>query len=129
MSCTECKYAPKTYEEFCIAQSNPREYCPDAFTGKSSLCELYTDTKGGFDEDKKKFLELINMTDKNIKKDIDYIESRVAEESCKGKSRLTEVKEQRKDSEFSAAKERQITELAILNDTLALIYDYISEKK
>jgi hypothetical protein len=55
MSCTECKYAPKTYEEFCIAQSNPREYCPDAFTGKSSLCELYTDTKGDFDEDKKKW--------------------------------------------------------------------------
>lgn len=129
MSCTECKYAPKTYEEYCIAQSNPREYCPDAFTGKSSLCELYTDTKGNFDDDKKKFLELINMTDKNIKKDIDYIESMVAEGSRKCKSRLTEVREQRKDSEFSAAKERQIAELAILNDTLALIYDYISEKK
>lgn len=129
MSCKNCKFAPRTYEEYCIAQSNPREYCADAFTGKSSLCELYTDTKGDFDEDKKKFLELINMTDKNIKKDIDYIDSRVIEESCKGKSRLTEVKEERKDYEFSATKERQIAELAILNDTLALIYDYISEKK
>ncbi len=38
MSCTECKYAPKTYEEYCIAQSNPREYCPDAFTILSHLC-------------------------------------------------------------------------------------------
>lgn len=46
MSCTGCKYAPKTYEEYCIAQSNPREYCPDAFTDRSSLCELYTDAKG-----------------------------------------------------------------------------------
>lgn len=41
MSCTECKYAPKTYEEFCIAQSNPGEYCHDAFTALAPLCKYY----------------------------------------------------------------------------------------
>lgn len=129
MSCKNCRFAPKTYEEYCIAQDCPGLYCADAYTNKSPLCGLYTDTKGDFDEDKKKFLELINMTDKNIKKDIDYIESMVAEESCKGKSRLTEVKEERKDYEFNLVEEKKVAELAILNDTLALIYDYISEKK
>lgn len=105
MSCTECKYAPRTYEEYCIAQSNPGEYCLDAFTGKSSLCKLYTDTKGNYDEDKKKLHK---------------------EEY---KSRFDEVKEERKDYEFNLVEEKKVAELAILNDTLALIYDYISEKK
>jgi hypothetical protein len=72
------------------------------------------------------------MTDEDIKVLSAYIESRKSGQEShkeKHKSRFDEVKEQRKDSEFSAAKERQITELAILNDSLALIYDYISEKK
>lgn len=69
------------------------------------------------------------MTEEDIKKTIDYIESWVPEESCKGKSRLTEVEEERKDYEFNLVEEKKVAELAILNDTLALIYDYISEKK
>lgn len=72
------------------------------------------------------------MTEEDIRILNAYIESKKNEQKShkeEYKSRLTEVREQRKDSEFSAAKERQIAELAILNDTLALIYDYISEKK
>ena len=42
MSCKQCEYAPKTYEEYCIGQSNPSIYCPDAYTEKSHLCN-----KGG----------------------------------------------------------------------------------
>lgn len=45
------------------------------------------------------------------------------------KSRFDEVKEERKDYEFNLVEEKKVAELAILNDTLALIYDYISEKK
>lgn len=41
MSCNECVYAPKTYEEFCIAQRSPSLYCPDANTEKSYLCGNY----------------------------------------------------------------------------------------
>lgn len=41
MSCRECKNSPKTYEEYCIAQSNPSIYCPDAYTEKSYLCGNY----------------------------------------------------------------------------------------
>ena len=41
MSCKECKYSPKSYEEYCIAQSNPKEYCSDAYTEKSYLCSEY----------------------------------------------------------------------------------------
>lgn len=72
------------------------------------------------------------MTEEDIRILNAYIESKKNEQKLnkeEHKSRLDEVREQRKDSEFSAAKERQIAELAILNDTLALIYDYISEKK
>lgn len=72
------------------------------------------------------------MTEEDIRILNSYIESKKSEQKShkeEHKSRLTEIREQRKDSEFSAAKERQIAELAILNDTLALIYDYISEKK
>lgn len=45
------------------------------------------------------------------------------------KSRFDDVKEERKDYEFNLVEEKKVAELAILNDTLALIYDYISEKK
>lgn len=69
------------------------------------------------------------MTIEDLKKQVDYIESMGAEGPCKGKSRLTEVKEERKDYEFNLVEEKKVAELAILNDTLALIYDYISEKK
>jgi len=41
MSCTECKYAPRSYEEYCIAQDNPGEYCHDAFTALAHLCKCY----------------------------------------------------------------------------------------
>lgn len=44
-------------------------------------------------------------------------------------SRFDDVKEERKDYEFNLVEEKKVAELAILNDTLALIYDYISEKK
>ena len=41
MSCKECENSPKTYEEYCIGQSNPSMYCPDAYTEKSYLCGNY----------------------------------------------------------------------------------------
>ena len=41
MSCEECIYSPKTYEEYCLGQSNPSKYCPDAYTEKSHLCGNY----------------------------------------------------------------------------------------
>lgn len=41
MSCKECIYSPKTYEEYCIGKSNPNIYCPDAYTEKSYLCGNY----------------------------------------------------------------------------------------
>lgn len=41
MGCNECIYSPKTYEEYCISQSNPDVYCPDAYTEKSYLCGNY----------------------------------------------------------------------------------------
>ena len=41
MSCEECKYSPKTYEEYCIRQSNPSMFCPDAYTEKAHLCNNY----------------------------------------------------------------------------------------
>lgn len=41
MSCEECPYSPKTYEEYCIGQSNSSMYCPDAYTEKSHLCGNY----------------------------------------------------------------------------------------
>lgn len=44
-------------------------------------------------------------------------------------TRLVAVREERKDYEFNLVEEKKVAELAILNDTLALIYDYISEKK
>lgn len=44
MSCKECEYSPKTYEEYCIGQTNPSIYCPDAYTKKSHLCGNYEDT-------------------------------------------------------------------------------------
>ena len=42
MSCKECEYAPKTYDEFCISKRNYSGYCcPDAYTEKSHLCGNY----------------------------------------------------------------------------------------
>ena len=38
VTCKDCKNSPKTYEEYCIGQSNPDIYCPDAYTDKSHLC-------------------------------------------------------------------------------------------
>ena len=103
MSCKNCKFAPKTYEEYCIAQDCPGLYCADAYTNKSPLCGLYTDTNGDYDEDEKTLYG--------------------------SQSRLETVREERKDYEFNLVEEKKVAELAILNDTLALIYDYISEKK
>lgn len=52
MSCRECENSPKTYEEYCIAQSNPSIYCPDAYTEKSYLCGNY-DVEESEDEEGK----------------------------------------------------------------------------
>lgn len=41
MSCNKCIYAPKTYEEYCMAQRSPSLFCPDANTEKSYLCGNY----------------------------------------------------------------------------------------
>ena len=41
MSCSKCKYSPKTYEEYCIWQRNSSVFCPDAYTEKSYLCGNY----------------------------------------------------------------------------------------
>ena len=43
MSCKECEYAPKTYEEFWLSKQNyfPSYCCPDAYTEKSHLCGNY----------------------------------------------------------------------------------------
>ena len=38
MTCQECKYAPKTYAEYCMALRNPTVYCPDAYTEVAHLC-------------------------------------------------------------------------------------------
>lgn len=72
------------------------------------------------------------MTEEDIRILNSYIESKKNEQKLnkeEHKSRLNEVREQRKDSEFNLVEEKKVAELAILNDTLALIYDYISEKK
>ncbi len=72
------------------------------------------------------------MTEEDIKVLNAYIESKKNEQKShkeEYKSRLDEVKEERKDYEFNLVEEKKVAELAILNDTLALIYDYISEKK
>jgi hypothetical protein len=45
MICKKCKYSPKTYGEYCIAQSNPNIYCPDAYTEKASFCGNYDKLK------------------------------------------------------------------------------------
>ena len=50
MSCWDCKYAPKTYEEYCMCKSKPDIYCPDAFTEVSHLCGNYdTAIQGAYD--------------------------------------------------------------------------------
>ena len=41
MSCKECKYSPKTYEEYCMRQDGSNIYCPDAYTEISYLCGNY----------------------------------------------------------------------------------------
>lgn len=41
MGCKNCKYSPSTYEEYCIAQSNPDVFCPDAYKDISYLCGNY----------------------------------------------------------------------------------------
>lgn len=72
------------------------------------------------------------MTDEDIKVLSSYIESKKNEQKShkeEYRSRFDEVKEERKDYEFNLVEEKKVAELAILNDTLALIYDYISEKK
>ena len=72
------------------------------------------------------------MTEEDIRILNSYIESKKNEQKSNKeeyKSRFDEVKEERKDYEFNLVEERKVAELAILNDTLALIYDYISEKK
>ena len=72
------------------------------------------------------------MTDEDVKVLKAYIESKKSEQEShkeEHKSRFDDVKEERKDYEFNLVEEKKVAELAILNDTLALIYDYISEKK
>lgn len=72
------------------------------------------------------------MTDEDVKVLNSYIESKASEQEShkeEHKSRFDDVKEERKDYEFNLVEEKKVAELAILNDTLALIYDYISEKK
>ena len=39
--CSNCKYSPKTYKEYCMAQNNPTLFCVDAYTEKSHLCGFY----------------------------------------------------------------------------------------
>ena len=51
MGCNECKNSPKTYEEFCMSQSNPSVYCPDAYTEKSHLCGNYGKKEVSQEED------------------------------------------------------------------------------
>lgn len=42
MSCEECKYSPKTYEEYCLSRHNYSGYfCPDSYTEISHLCGNY----------------------------------------------------------------------------------------
>ncbi len=41
MSCKECEYSPKTYEEYCKGQTNPSVCCPDAYTEKAQYCGNY----------------------------------------------------------------------------------------
>ena len=72
------------------------------------------------------------MTEEDIRILNSYIESKKNEQKLnkeEHESRFDEVKEERKDYEFNLVEEKKVAELAILNDTLALIYDYISEKK
>lgn len=68
------------------------------------------------------------MTEEDIRILNAYIESKKNKQE-EHKSRFDDVKEERKDYEFNLVEEKKVAELAILNDTLALIYDYISEKK
>ena len=95
----------------------------------NNSCVVSDDYKAGHTDHVMQKMEDEKMTIEDLKKQVDYIDSRVAEESCKGKSRLADIKEERKDYEFNLVEEKKVAELAILNDTLALIYDYISEKK
>lgn len=42
MSCEDCKYAPTTYEEYCLSRHNYSGYfCPDSYTEISHLCGNY----------------------------------------------------------------------------------------
>lgn len=54
MSCKDCKYSPKTYEEYCIGQSNPNMYCRDAYAEKSYLCD---ESEVKFDKETQRWLE------------------------------------------------------------------------
>ena len=72
------------------------------------------------------------MTEEDIRILNSYIELKKSEQEShkeEHKSRFDDIKEDRKDYEFNLVEEKKVAELAILNDTLALIYDYISEKK
>lgn len=72
------------------------------------------------------------MTEEDIRILNSYIESKKNEQKLnkeEHKSRFDDIKEERKDYEFNLVEDKKVAELAILNDTLALIYDYISEKK
>lgn len=72
------------------------------------------------------------MTEEDIKVLNAYIESKKNEQKShkeEHKSRFDALKEERQDWEFYHGETRIAYELCALNDTLALIYDYISEKK
>lgn len=45
MGCENCKHAPKTYIEYCISQSCPHIYCPDAYTERAVYCGNYNAMK------------------------------------------------------------------------------------
>ena len=45
MGCKNCEYAPKTYEEYCMAFAHPEQYCPDAFTEIAMHCNNYDESE------------------------------------------------------------------------------------
>lgn len=71
------------------------------------------------------------MTKEDIELISNYIQNKKDQEHKTNSKliRLETIKYERVDWEFSSVEEQKVHELEILNDTLALIYDYISEKK
>ena len=53
MSCKNCKYRPKTYEEYYMKDS-----CPDAFTDIAVNCKMFTDENLKEEKDSDDFIPL-----------------------------------------------------------------------